>query len=185
MTSPAPLPLPAGWTISIHRVHNLIILTLRDEGGAEIEIGFHPLAAPGPQDETASALDQIADPGLRGAAQRLIDTFYARTEQAQNNCDAFGRSFPDLAAVLARLTGQVPGCTAVLDLDREALALVLTAKAPRASAPQLLALITRWCASAGSPDGGVDSVLDESGELTIRLPQQPAQEFLSWFRDEP
>ncbi|SEM77915.1 hypothetical protein [Streptacidiphilus jiangxiensis] len=178
-------PLPAGWAVAFHRVHNLVILTLLDQDRVEREIGFHPLAAPGPENEIASSLDQITDPDLGTAARKLLDSFYARTARAQRNSDAFGRAFPDLSALFARLAEQVPGCTAGLDLDHEALALVLTAQAPRESAPELLALIRRWPGSVDGPASGVEPALTETGGLTLCLSQDLAEQFLAWFRDEP
>ncbi|MCL3999065.1 hypothetical protein, partial [Streptomyces lavenduligriseus] len=109
MTS-SPKPLPDQWTINLHPVANLTILTLLDGAGSQREIGFRPLTPSGTTDRTVGALSEIADPELRASAQKLIDTFYERTARAQANADAFGAAVPDQRHLFDRLSSVVPGC---------------------------------------------------------------------------
>ncbi|MFB8243393.1 hypothetical protein ACFC58_43365 [Kitasatospora purpeofusca] len=74
-----PNPLPDRWTINLHPVHNLTILTLHDADGTLRQVGFRPLTPPDATEYTVRTLKEITDPELRASAQELIDTFFART----------------------------------------------------------------------------------------------------------
>ncbi|WP_331748814.1 hypothetical protein OIA45_47860 (plasmid) [Streptomyces chartreusis] len=184
----APKPLPEQWTIQLRTVANLTTLTLKDGDGGEREIGFHslPKPQPGTPDRTVDSVEEIAEPGLRASAQDLIDTFYERTAQAQANPDAFRAAVPDLQGIFARLRAAVP-CDAVrLAVDNDTLTIVLTLTATGPAAAALLSLMARWPGSA-TEDGQADGVTqqaDDHGELTMRLDQTRAEDFLAWCRDQ-
>lgn len=183
MTS-SPKPLPDQWTINLHPVANLTVLTLLDGDGVHREIGFHPLTPPGTKDLTAGALAEITDPELRASAQKLIDSFYVRTTQAQANADAFGAAVPDQRDLFDRLRSAFSG-RVELDIDDEALTVILKLTATGPAAGTLLSLIARWPGSA-TADGQADRVTkDLDGvELTVRLHQERAEDFLTWYRDQ-
>ncbi|MEU6405315.1 hypothetical protein [Streptomyces sp. NPDC046985] len=183
-----PKPLPDQWTISLHTVANLTILTLHDADGVQREIGFHPLTPPGTADRTVTAPEDITEPELRASAHKLIDTFYERTSRAQANADAFGAAVPDQQDLFDRLRSAVPGSRA--DLDHEALTIVLKLTAAGPAAGALLTLITRWPGSTtnnapGEQANGVDQELHDDGVLTVVLGQARAEDFLAWYRDQP
>jgi hypothetical protein len=182
-------PLPHRWTINLHTVANLTILTLHDSDGVQREIGFHPLTSPGTADRTVTAPEEITDPELRASAHQLIDTFYERTARAQANADAFGAAVRDQRDLIDRLLSAVPGSRADLDIDPEALTIVMRLSAAGPAAGPLLALISRWPGSttknaAGRPADGVVQDLDD-GALTVLLDQTRAEHFLTWYRDQP
>lgn len=183
-------PLPDQWTISLHTVANLTILTLHDADGAQREIGYHPLTPPGTADRTVTALEDITEPELRASAHKLIDTFYERTARAQANADAFGAAVPDQQDLFDRLRSATPGSRADLDIDHEALTIILKLTAAGPAAGALLTLIARWPGSTtkdapGNPADGVDRELDDDGALIVVLDQARAEHFLAWYRDQP
>jgi hypothetical protein len=183
----SPKSLPDQWTINLHPVANLTILTLRDGDGVQREIGFHPLTQPGSADRTVGAVDEIVELELRASAQKLIDTFYARTAQAQANADAFGVAVPDQQDLFNRLRFAVPCDGVHLTLDNEALTVVLELTATGPAAGTLLSLTARWLGS-NTTDGQADGVtkdLDDHGKLTMRFDQTRAEDFLTWYRDRP
>ncbi|MCZ1012335.1 hypothetical protein [Streptomyces lydicus] len=185
----SPKPLPDQWTIKLHTVANLIILTLRDGDGVQREIGFHPLSEPqlGTTDRTVSAMEEIAELRLRHSAQRLIDTFYERTAQAQANADAFGTTVPDLQDLFDRLCLAVPCDVAHIALDDETLTVILKLTATGPAAGSLLSLTARWTGSTtaeGQADG-VTTHLDDHGKLTMHFDQKRAEDFLTWYRGQP
>ncbi len=49
------------------------------------------------------ALEEITGLELRASAQKLIDTFYERTAQAQANVHAFSATVPDQQSLFDRL----------------------------------------------------------------------------------
>ncbi|MFF7717620.1 hypothetical protein [Streptomyces sp. NPDC007988] len=53
-------------------------------------------------------MEEIVEFELRASAQKLIDTFYERTSQAQANADAFGVNVPDQQNLFDRLRLSVP-----------------------------------------------------------------------------
>ncbi|MER6408996.1 hypothetical protein ABT269_37175 [Streptomyces viridosporus] len=180
-------PLPAGWTIRLHRVHNLTVLTLHDEHGTDREIGFCPLTPDGPQDLTVSALDTIAHPRLREAAQNVVTSFYDRTAAARHHRDAFDRAVPDCRVLLGHLRARLPGCRADLGTDPNELTVTLTLTATTRAAGPLHALLARWpghTGHGGSLADGIDQDLDSSGALTAALRQDRATEFLIWYRGQ-
>ncbi|RNG27166.1 hypothetical protein [Streptomyces botrytidirepellens] len=184
-----PKPLPDQWTINLHSVANLTILTLRDGDGVQREIGFHLLSEPQPgtADRTVGAVEEIVDLEVRASAQKLIDTFYERTAQAQANADAFGVTVPDLQNLFDRLRVAVPCDGVHLAVDNETLTVVLKLTATGAAAGTLLSLAARWPGSA-TADGQADGVtkhLDDHGELTMHFDQTRAEDFLTWYRDQP
>lgn len=189
----APKPLPDQWTILLHTVLNLTILTLIDADNAHREIGYAPLTPHGTKDRTVKALEEITEPELRARAQQLIDTFYQRTATAQANADTFGAAVPDLSQLLNRLSSTAPSgqtslTRATLTVDDDTLTMVLTLTATRPAAATLLALTTRWPRPTDPPADGTDGVtqdLDTHGNLTLRLDQKPAEHFLTWFRTQP
>lgn len=185
MTS-SPKPLPDQWTINLHPVANLTILTLLDGAGIQREIGFHPLTPPGTTDRTVGAPSEIADPELRASAQKLINTFYERTARAQANADAFGAAVPDQRHLFDRLRSVVPGCLIELDVDDETLAVILKLTATGSAAGALLLLVARWPGSTAA-DGQADGVTKDldGGDLTMRLDQAHAEDFLTWYRSQP
>ncbi|MHC3392813.1 hypothetical protein ACLQ2E_25605 [Streptomyces lavendulocolor] len=185
MTS-SPKPLPDQWTINLHPVANLTILTLLDGAGIQREIGFSPLTPPGTTDRTVGALSEIAEPELRANAQKLIDTFYERTARAQANADAFGAAVPDQRHLFDRLRSVVPGCLIELDVDHETLAVILKMTATGSAVGVLLSLVARWPGSTAA-DGQADGVTQDldRGDLTMRLDQAHAEDFLTWYRDQP
>ncbi|HLU97054.1 MAG TPA: hypothetical protein VKZ89_09475, partial [Thermobifida alba] len=151
------------------------------------EIGFHPLTQPGTTDRTVGAVEEIVELELRASAQRLIDTFYERTAQAQASANAFGVTVPDQQNLLDRLRVAVPCDVVRLGLDNEALTVVLRLTATGPAAGTLLSLIALW---AGSTDAvgqadGVTKDLDDHGKLTMRFDQPRAEDFLTWYRDQP
>lgn len=185
----SPKPLPHQWTISLHTVANLTILTLHDADGLQREIGFHPLAQPGTADRTVTAPEEITEPELRASVHKLIGTFYERTARAQANADAFGAAVPDQQDLLGRLLSAVPGSRADLGIDHETLTIVLKLTAAGPAAGTLLALIARWPGNtikdtSGGPADGVDQDLDDDGTLTVLLDQTRAEHFLTWYRDQ-
>ncbi|MCM2430999.1 hypothetical protein [Streptomyces sp. RKAG337] len=187
MSTP-PNALPDQWTIYLHPVANLTILTLLDSEGAQRQIGFHPLTPPGTADRTVSALEEIPEDALRASAQKLIDTFYQRTAQAQANADAFGAAVPDQQDLFARLRSTVPDgpIDIDLDIDDETLTIILKLTAAGPAAGALLSLIARWPGSTTTPPaGGVNQDLDDDGALTVLLDQARAERFLAWFRNQP
>ncbi|MGY3677373.1 hypothetical protein [Streptomyces sp. TE33382] len=177
-----PHPLPDRWAINVNPVANLAILTLLDADGAHRNIGFHPLAAPGTAKRAVHALTEITDPELRASAQKLIDTFYQRTAQAQANADAFGTAVPDQQHLFDRLRSELPGTSVDLGIDDEALTIVL-----KLTAAGLFTLINRWPGTT-SPTGlayGVAQDLADDGTLTVTFDQPHAEKFLTWYRDQP
>ncbi|WP_331732961.1 hypothetical protein OG613_49015 (plasmid) [Streptomyces sp. NBC_00015] len=183
----SPRPLPDQWTINLHPVANLTILTLHDTDGAEREIGFHPLTRPGTVDRTVGALAEITGLELRASAQKLIDTFYERTAQAQANVHAFSATVPDQQSLFDRLRVAVPCDVVRLVMDDETLTVGLQLTATGPAAGTLLTLTARWPGSA-TADGrtsGVTKDLDDDGRLTMRFDQTRAEAFLTWYRDQP
>ncbi|MFE0774331.1 hypothetical protein [Streptomyces sp. NPDC058861] len=185
MTS-SPKPLPDQWTINLHPVANLTILTLFDGAGVQREIGFHPLTPPGTTDRTVGALSEIDEPELRASAEKLIDTFYERTTRAQVNADAFGAAVPDQQRLFDRLRSVVPGCLIELDIDDETLTVILKLTAAGRAAGALLSLMARWPGFI-TANGQADGVTKDSdgGDLTMHLDQSRAEDFLTWYRDQP
>ncbi|MFD9066325.1 hypothetical protein ACFVZ3_32960 [Kitasatospora purpeofusca] len=180
-----PNPLPDRWTINLHPVHNLTILTLHDADGMLRQVGFRPLTPPDATEHTVRALEEITHAELRASAQGLIDTFVARTAQAQANAEAFGSAIADHPRLFERLRTTSPGCLVDLGIDDDALTVVLELNAEGPAAGALLSLVARWPGSA-TPDGpaeGVDQNLD-AGTLTVRLDQARAEDFLTWYRDQ-
>ncbi|MFF3959177.1 hypothetical protein ACFYY1_39185 [Streptomyces sp. NPDC001890] len=182
----SPMPLPHQWTIHLHTVANLTILVLLDDDGAEREIGFHPLARPGTADRTVGTVEEIAERELRASAQRLIDSFYERTKRAQTNVDAFGVTVPDCRNLFDRLRVAVPCDVVGLDLDNNALTVVLKLTATGPAAGTLLSLIARWPGSTTEAEqaDGVTTDLDNHGKVTVHLDQPHAEGFLTWYRDQ-
>ncbi|MFI6688412.1 hypothetical protein [Streptomyces sp. NPDC050485] len=182
----SPKPLPNQWTINLHPVANLTILTLLDGDGTRREIGFHPLTPSGTKDRTVGSLEEISQPELRATAQKLIHSYYERTAQAQTNADAFGVAVPDQRELLDRLRSAVPGSQVGLDIDDEALTVILKLTAAGPAAGPLLSLSARWLGSTADGQAiGATQDLDDDGELTIRLDQSRAENFLTWYRDQP
>ncbi|MGW6145793.1 hypothetical protein [Streptomyces sp. NPDC055140] len=184
----APKPLPDQWTIHLHTVHNLTILTLIDADGVHRHITFAPLAPlapPGTTNRTVKTVEEITEPELRAHAQKLIDTFYQRTAQAQANADAFGVCVPDLRHLLDRLRATVPCGQASLTVDDDTLTVVLTLTATGPAAAPLLALTARWPRPTAAAADGVTQDLDTHGNLTVRLDQTHAEHFLTWHRTQP
>ncbi|MFI1700435.1 hypothetical protein ACH419_31265 [Streptomyces bobili] len=183
----SPRPLPDQWTINLHPVANLTILTLKDTDGAQREIGFHPLTRPGTVDRTVGALEEITELELRASAQKLIDTFYERTAQAQANAHAFSATVPDQRSLFDRLRDAIPCDVVRLAIDDETLTLVLQLTATGPAAGTLLNLTARWpgSATADGRAGGVTKHLDDHGKLTVRFDQTRAEAFLTWYRDQP
>ena len=180
-----PYALPTQWTIRLRSVANLTILTLHDSDGAHRETGFCPLTQPTEADRTVASLEKITEDHLRTSAQKLIDTFFARTAQAQANCDDFGAAVPDQQRLADHLRSAIPGCLVDLDLDHDALTMVLKLTAAGPAAGMLLSLLARWPGYA-RPDGPADGVLrdlDDAGGLTVVLDQARAEQFLTWYRD--
>ncbi|MFB7865513.1 hypothetical protein [Streptomyces sp. NPDC056069] len=182
-----PHPLPTRWAINIHPVANLAILTLLDGDGAHRDTGFHPLTAPDTTEHTVHALDEIIDPELHASAQRLIDTFYQRTAQAQANADAFGAAVPDQQHLIGRLRSDLPVSTIDFGIDDEALTIILKLTAAGPTAGALLALVALWprTTAPASPTDGVTQNLADDGTLTVTLDQRHAEKFLTWYRDQP
>jgi hypothetical protein len=187
-----PHALPDRWAINVNPVAHLAILTLLDADGVHRGIGFHPLTAPGTAQRAVHALTEITDSELRASAQKLIDTFYQRTAQAQAqaNADAFGAAVPDQQHLFDRLRSAVPGSRADLDIDHEALTIVLKLTAAGQAAGTLLALIARWPGittkgTPGDPVDRIDQELDDDGALTVHLSQARAEHFLAWYRNQP
>ncbi|MGW3932904.1 hypothetical protein ACWECC_33145 [Streptomyces microflavus] len=189
----APKPLPDQWKIHLHTAHNLTILTLIDADGVHRHITFAPLTPTGTKDRTLEALGEITEPELQARAQQLIDTFYERTATAQANADAFGAAVPDLRQLLNRLSSTAPSgqtslTRATLTVDDDTLTVVLTVTATGPAAATLLALTHRWPRPTDPPADGADGVtqdLDTHGNLTLRLDQTHAEQFLTWFRTQP
>ncbi|MEU9254508.1 hypothetical protein AB0D66_21990 [Streptomyces sp. NPDC048270] len=186
MATSYPKPLPDQWTILLHPILNLTILTLLDADNTQRQIGFHSSTPPGTSERTVSALDQITETGLRASAQELIDTFYARTAQAQANSAAFSAAVPDQRSLLDRLRAET-SCLVSLDIDDEALTIVLKFVAEGPATAILYALIASWPGSNTSegPPAGVLQSRDDHGGLTVHLDQARAQQFLTWYRDQP
>lgn len=181
-----PHALPARWTINVHPVANLAILTLLDADGAHREIGYHPLTPSGTAERTVRALDEITDPELRSSAQKLINRFYQRTAQAQANADAFGAAVPDQQHLFDRLRSDLPDSSIDLGIDDGTLAIVLKITAAGATAGTLLTLIARWPGiTAPTPAHGVTRDLADDGTLTVTFDQPHAEKFLTWYRDHP
>ncbi|MET8816386.1 hypothetical protein ABZW47_30845 [Streptomyces sp. NPDC004549] len=194
--APAPhefKPLPDQWTIHLHTVLNLTILTLIDADGAHRHITFAPLTTLNPSgttDRPAQTLEEITEPELRARAQQLIDTFYQRTATAQANADAFGAAMPDLAQLLNRLSETAPSGPASLTrtgltIDDDTLTVVLTLTASGPAVATLRALADRCPRPADTPAEGITQDLDPHGHLTLRLDQTRARQFLSWYRTQP
>lgn len=186
----APKPLPDQWTIHLHTVHNLTILTLIDADGVHRHITFAPLTPHGTTDRTVEALGEITEPALRTHAQQLIDTFYERTATTQANADAFSAAVPDLRQLLNRLSSTAPSgqtslTRASLTVDDDTLTVVLILAATGPAAATLLALTGRWPRPTDPPADGVTQDLDTHGNLTLRLDQTHAEQFLTWFRSQP
>ncbi|MGW3335763.1 hypothetical protein ACWDF9_35095 [Streptomyces rubiginosohelvolus] len=189
----APKPLPDQWTIHLHTVLNLTILTLIDDEGVHREIGYAPLTPAGTTDRTVEALEEITEPELRAGAQQLIDTFYKRTATVQANLDAFNAAVPDLPQLLNRLSSTAPSgqtslTRATLTVDDETLNAVLIVTATGPAAATLLAITSRWRRPTDPPADGADGVtqdLDTHGTLTLRLDQAHAEQFLTWYRTQP
>ncbi|MFD3662879.1 hypothetical protein ACFWVF_20150 [Streptomyces sp. NPDC058659] len=184
---PTPHPLPARWAVNVHVVANLAILTLLDGDGANREIGYHPLTPPGTTERTVQALDEITDPELRASAQKLIDSFYQRTAQAQAQADAFGAAVPDQQHLFDRLRSELPDSPIDLGIDNETLTITLKVAAAGPHAGALLTLIARWPGTT-SPTGlayGVTQDLADDGTLTVTFDQPHAEKFLTWYRDQP
>ncbi|MFZ3492159.1 hypothetical protein ACODT5_02780 [Streptomyces sp. 5.8] len=182
----SPKPLPDQWTILLHPVLNLTILTLRDSDKTQRQIGFYSSTPPGTSERTVSALEDIADTELRASAQKLIDTFYARTAQAQANSDAFGAAVRDLQNLLDRLRTEMPRSLVTVAIDDEVLTIVLKLAAEGQVTALLHSLIARWPGST-TPDGPATGVLqerDSDGGLTVLLDQARAEQFLTWYRDQ-
>ncbi|MGC5263882.1 hypothetical protein ACPXCO_22965 [Streptomyces cyaneofuscatus] len=189
----APKPLPDQWKIHLHAVHNLTILTLIDADGVHRHITFAPLTPLTPHgttDRTVEALGEITQPELRTHAQQLIDTFYERTATAQANADAFSAAVPDLRQLLNRLSstalsGQTNLTRTSLTVDDDTLTVILILTATGPAAATLLALTDRWPRPTEPPADGVTQDLDTHGNLTLRLDQTRAEQFLTWFRTQP
>ncbi|MFD4721486.1 hypothetical protein ACFWOY_28760 [Streptomyces sp. NPDC058423] len=79
-------------------------------------------------------MEEIVEIELRASAQKLIDTFYERTSQAQANADAFGVNVPDRQSLFDRLRLSLPcdGVRLALDDEVPSVVLNLTAKGPAA-----------------------------------------------------
>ncbi|MCL3999064.1 hypothetical protein, partial [Streptomyces lavenduligriseus] len=85
-----------------------------------------------------------------------------------------------------RLSSVVPGCLIEFDIDDETLAVILKMTATGSGAGALLSLVARWPGSttADGQAGGVTQDL-HGGDLTMHLDQAHAEDFLTWFRDQP
>ncbi|MGZ2361457.1 hypothetical protein LRE75_33065 [Streptomyces sp. 372A] len=185
-----PKTLPDQWTILLHTVHNLTILTLLDADGGSRQIGFAHLPPPGAADRTVTALKEITEPALRDHAQQLIDTFYERTATAQANVAAFSAAVPDVDQLLDRLRRTAPsGETSLirtgLTVDDDKLTPVLTLTATGPAAATLFTLALQWPRPTAPPAEGFSQDLDTHGNLTLRLDQTHAEQFLTWYRAQP
>ncbi|MCX5215799.1 hypothetical protein OG689_42360 [Kitasatospora sp. NBC_00240] len=128
---PAPasrhLDLPEGWKIQLEATLNITILTLAQPDGSAVHHTFHLGSLPPGSDSplTVEALTDIPSAELHSAAERLLVAYANRVATAQANADAFKSDFPDLTALYERVRSYAPECHTDLDLDHEALTVVL------------------------------------------------------------
>lgn len=179
--------LPDGWTFHLRTTLNVTVLTLRDSNGEDREIGYHRAPVLDAPELTVHTLEEIPDEELRTAARELTDVYRARYATARANTEAFSAAVPDFSDLTGRLRRAVPGCRIDTGLDHTALTLTVTLAADGPPAGRLLTLIASWTPppTADGAPGASDRELTESGTLTVRLTQDQARAFLTWYRDQP
>ncbi|PNE43410.1 hypothetical protein [Streptomyces noursei] len=178
--------LPDKWTIRLHPTLNLLVLSLLDAGGIERQRSYHMTRTPAAVPSTVHDLDEITDAELRGSATALIDRYFERLARVRENADAFSKAVPNWFGLVARLRRAVPDVQISTDLDHDDLALRMTLTATGPASGHLLTLIASWpcSATADGPTDGVTRGLDETGNVTVALEQEPAIAFLTWFREQ-
>ena len=183
-TTAQPAPsLPRGWSVEFRSAAGICTITLADQDGEQREVSFCKTQPPAGH-LLARTLEEIEDPQLREAAERVLSTHYGRVATAQAHADAFASSLPqDLREDLEKLLARTLGCcSSGLSIDPDSLAVTLTLAARGAASGTLLTQLRAWQQADGVPDDQLRLEIDEEpGTLTAVLTGDSAADFLTWL----